>query len=136
MIKKLKCVMLIDDNEDDNYFHQIALRESDVTEKMEVMLSGFEALDYLRKNETSPDLILLDINMPKMNGWEFLAEYRKLPSDKKAKTIIIMLSTSLNPEDQERAAKISEISGYETKPLTVEMLFDIMKTYFEDFTVG
>src|SRR5690349_10546394 len=102
MKKKLNCVMLIDDNEDDNFFHKIVLKETGIAEYIKVAESGFEALDFLKQENKIPELIFLDINMPKMNGWEFLEEYRKLNDEQKARVIIIMLTTSLNPADRKK----------------------------------
>jgi len=123
--------MLIDDDVDDNFFHEMALREADITENIKVAESGFEALDFLSKEPTTPDLIFLDINMPKMNGWEFLNEYSKLETEKKAKMVIIMLTTSLNPADEAKAKQMSDIITFKTKPLTTEMVEDVLKTYFK-----
>lgn len=125
------CVMLIDDDDDDNFFHSIVLNEMHATEHIEVVDTALKALEYLRENTPPPDLIFLDINMPKMNGWEFLEQYQQLSLDHKAKVVIIMLTTSLNPSDLERSKKIKEINGFETKPLTEEKLEKILATYFE-----
>jgi CheY-like chemotaxis protein len=70
--------------------------------------------------------------MPKMNGSEFLAEYAILPGIQKARVIIIMLTTSLNPEDRRKAERIQEITGFEVKPLTHEMLQKILELHFND----
>jgi len=130
MIEKLNCIMLIDDNDDDNFYHKMIIKEVNLAKQIEVAESGFEALDYLRKSVHIPKLIFLDINMPAMNGWEFLDEYRKLSDDEKAQIIIIMLTTSLNPIDRKRAEKIQEINGFETKPLTIEILKNIFEKFF------
>jgi CheY-like chemotaxis protein len=132
MKKKLNCVMLIDDNEDDNFFHKIVLRETGITENVKVAESGFEALDFLKNENDIPELIFLDINMPKMNGWEFLEEYKKLNEEQKARVVIIMLTTSLNPADRKKAASISEVNGFETKPLSPEILSAIVQRYFSN----
>jgi len=130
MIQKLNCIMLIDDNEDDNFYHKMIIKEVDLAAHIEVTESGFEALNYLKNSARIPELIFLDINMPAMNGWEFLEEYRKLSDYQKAQIIIIMLTTSLNPLDKKRAEKIPEINGFETKPLTVETLKNISEKFF------
>jgi len=122
--------MLIDDNEDDNYFHRIILDEMQAAGNVQVLEGGIEALEYFRDNRQAPDLIFLDINMPKMNGWEFLDEYRKRGINSQTNAVIIMLTTSLNPSDKEKSLKIPEIKGFETKPLTQEMMERILDTYW------
>ena len=132
MKKRLKCIMLIDDDEDDNYFHEIVLKKMNIVDQIEIAETGLEALDHLKTETFVPDIIFLDINMPGMNGWDFLNEYEKLSLRQKAKTIIIMLSTSISPADKEKAEKMSEITGFQSKPMTQEMLHDILNRYFPD----
>lgn len=123
--------MLIDDDEDDNYFHQIVIDEMNVTNHVEVALNGIEALNFLKQEiKTLPDLIFLDINMPKMNGWEFLEEHKKLSEAQKAKIIVVMLTTSSNPEDKKRAEQYGDVTDFNSKPLTKEMLTVILERYF------
>jgi CheY-like chemotaxis protein len=123
--------MLIDDDDDDNFFHQIVINEMNVTEHIEIALNGEEALLFLKKeNRIHPDIIFLDINMPKMNGWEFMDSYKELRPDQKAKVVVMMLTTSENPEDKKRAALYSEITGFNSKPLTKEMLVAILEKHF------
>jgi CheY-like chemotaxis protein len=124
--------MLIDDDEDDNYFHEIVLKKMDIVEQIEIAETGLDALDNLKKETFVPDIIFLDINMPGMNGWDFLHEYEKLSLRQKTKTIIIMLSTSISPADKEKAEKMTEITGFQSKPMTQEMLNDILNRYFPD----
>jgi CheY-like chemotaxis protein len=131
MKRKLKCIMLIDDNEDDNYIHELILNEEHAAEHIVVTESGFDALEYLQTSKVIPDLIFLDINMPKMNGWEFLDEYNQTGLHKTSQVIIIMLTTSMNPADAEQARKNKIVSGFETKPLSHEMLRKIFLKYFE-----
>jgi len=123
--------MLIDDDDDDNYFHQIVINDMNITEHIEVVLNGEEALDFLKKeNQTHPDIIFLDINMPKMNGWEFMEVYKELRPDQKAKVVVMMLTTSENPEDKKRAALYPQIIGFNSKPLTKELLVEILEKHF------
>ena len=79
-----------------------------------------------------PDLIFLDINMPAMDGWEFLDRYRELPREKKADTVLIMLTTSLNPDDEKRTLAIPEVSGFEHKPLNQIRLESLLQKYFSN----
>ena len=137
MKQQLNCVLVIDDDEPTNFFTRMIPEESGCTDHIKVMQSGQEALDYLAKSKQAgsdassypnPDLILLDINMPAMDGWEFLDEYKKLNVENRI--IVVMLTTSLFPEDKLRAEKIPEISGFENKPLTEEKLTAVLEKYF------
>ena len=141
MKQKLMCILFIDDDEPTNFFTRIILEEADCCNHIKTVQSGQEALDYLAQSEKpgadpnlypSPDLIFLDINMPAMNGWEFLDEYRNLSIAPQHKIIMVMLTTSLFPEDKAKAGRSPEISGFENKPLTLDKLERILKTYFLD----
>ena len=135
MKKKLGCILLIDDDAEDNYFHQVVIDEMNITEHVEVALDGLEALRFLKKeNQTPPELIFLDINMPKMNGWEFLKEHNKLSENQKAKVIVVMLSSS-NPEDKKRATEFPETIDFNYKPLTEKSVTKILEDYFPAIAV-
>jgi CheY-like chemotaxis protein len=133
----LNCILVVDDDEPTNFFTEMILQESGCVKHIKLVQSAQEALEYLIKSEEpgvdpelypSPDLIFLDINMPAMNGWEFLEEYKKLSIADKI--IVIMLTTSLFPEDQSKANEMPEISGFEHKPMTPEKLKDILHKHF------
>lgn len=136
MEQKLDCILLIDDDEPTNFLNEIIIESADCTKQIKSVQTGEEALIYLAntdRNETIsyPDLIFLDINMPAMNGWEFLERYRALKKEFKEETKIVMLTTSLFPEDAALAKEISEVSAFENKPLTEEKLSAIIKKLFE-----
>ena len=126
-MKQLNCILLIDDDDEDNEYHQIVINRMGAAKTIKVAENGEEAITLLKdKEEPIPELIFLDINMPRMNGWEFLEEYKKLNFEKK-QIIILMLTTSVNPADVERAKHIEEVTGYKVKPLTTEMLEEILR---------
>jgi CheY-like chemotaxis protein len=137
-MKKINCVLLIDDNSADNEFHKIIIRKTNVFNHIRVATNGEEALSYLIKageqgqseSFPKPDLIYLDINMPRMNGFEFLAAYKKLDEQLKSKEIIIMLTTSLNPDDQKRALNYEEVKEFQIKPLTDKTVQETIERYF------
>jgi CheY-like chemotaxis protein len=93
---------------------------------------GEEALGFMSQNAGNnselPNVILLDINMPIMDGWQFMEEYVKLKPKIEKRIIIYMVSSSKNDEDIERAKTISEISDYLVKPVTPEELQLILDT--------
>jgi CheY-like chemotaxis protein len=135
MKSKLNSVLLIDDDEPTNFYTQMIIEESGCADHVKVAQGGKEALDYLNSAHhhngyPRPDLIFLDINMPAMDGWEFLDEYKKLKKESHGRVIVVMLTTSLNPDDKVKASSIPEISGFESKPLTEEKLKSILSQYF------
>ena len=132
MRKKLNSILLVDDDQDDNYYHQIIINKMNITDNIDVAANGIEAISYL-KNNRPPDIIFLDLNMPRMNGWEFLEQYKDLSLAQKAKVLIIILTTSLNPDDIERAKQIEDVTGFETKPLSKEILTEILEKHFNDY---
>ncbi len=127
---------MIDDDEPTNFLNEMVLEEAKCAKNIVIKQSGFEGLEYLKSSNEGkypqPDLIFLDINMPVMNGWEFLEEYEKLEAGQKAKFILVMLTTSLNPDDAVKAKKIDSIDGFKSKPLTQKMIMEIMKEHFPD----
>ena len=134
MRTKLKTILLVDDDEATNFIHSMVIKQMNCTENIVVRENGAEALEYLTSatdgKYPQPDLILLDINMPRMDGWEFLEEYKNLDDDQLAKTVIVMLTTSLNPDDKEKAGVIPVITGFMSKPLTSEMLQELLEKHF------
>lgn len=134
MKKKLGCILLVDDDNEDNFYHKLVIERMNITERIDVVQNGLEALEYLTtENQVIPELIFLDINMPKMNGWEFLQEYKNLPPHQKSRIAIMMLTTSANPADKRKAEELHVVTGFQTKPLTPEMLTDIIDTHFADY---
>lgn len=131
-MNKLHCIMLVDDNDDDNFFHAREIKKTNLGTIVVTKDSGIKALEYLKaKEEPHSDLIFLDINMPGMNGWEFLKEYNQLDKALQSRAIIIMLTTSDNPDDVAKANTNSFVSDYITKPLTKEIMEGINKKYFK-----
>ena len=142
MKKKLNCILIIDDDEPTNFISRMLIEEAGCTENIEVVQSGRAALNYLLNNADSefsnknfphPDLIFLDINMPAMNGWEFLHKYNELKNGNKSEIITIILTTSLNSDDRLKADEMNEVSDFESKPLTSGKLNRILRKYFEPY---
>ena len=127
----MNSILIIDDEEVDFIIHSKIIKLGKHAEKITYQSSAIDALEYLAKlNDNSssdwPTHIFLDINMPGMNGFEFIEAYKKNVSSP-CDTKIYILSSSINPKDQERAQQTDIIEEYLTKPLTIEkaaMLFN------------
>ncbi len=123
-----KCVLLVDDDSVDNLIHSEVLRENDFAERIDVATTGSRALQYFLEGRPEsddyypPDVVFLDINMPMMNGFEFLDAFQGLEDDRLRTTRIYMLSSSENPRDQARADTSDLIKGFLVKPLTEHQL--------------
>jgi CheY-like chemotaxis protein len=131
--KKIDCILLIDDNADDNTYNQIIIEKMDVAENIKVAENGQEALKLLsEKDRQLPELILLDLNMPRMNGWEFLEAYKALHPEQTSTAKVVLLTTSLTPDDLRKLESIPWISSRNLKPLTPQMLYEIMNHYLNN----
>ncbi|MDR6845640.1 response regulator [Flavobacterium granuli] len=139
MEKKLDCILLVDDDFATNFINKRIIQKINITEHIQVTLNGKEAIDYLSKqgkfesavNEFPlPQLILLDINMPVMDGWEFIQAYKSLDLENKDDIVVVMLSSSFNPADKAKAESIAEIADFKQKPISKEALIEIIETYF------
>ena len=126
MVTKYKICLLIDDNPLDNYTHELLIHKTNFANDVVALESCEEALLALKTGSIKPDVIFLDINMPVMNGFEFLEKYAKLDLNKE-RVKIFTLSSSLNPLDIDRANQSPYISKYIQKTLTEEKLQELMK---------
>lgn len=131
MKDKLNCILLIDDDEAVNFIHTRVIEKSECANKVAIARNGQEGIEFLTTmvdgKYPKPDLIFLDINMPIMNGWEFLDEYENLEKEQKGRELIVMLTTSLNPDDKAKAQNIANIDNFHSKPLNVEHLKAILE---------
>ena len=144
MKAKLNCILLVDDDEPTNFLNKMAVEELTCTNHIKIIPGAREALDYLacsgqpaplNRDCPSPEIIFLDINMPAMDGWEFLEQYRQLKKERRNQVIVVMLTTSLFQEDMIRAQGIPEITAFENKPLTPEKLKKILMSHFDNLKV-
>jgi len=129
MSKHLERILLIDDNKIDNFFHERVIKKYDPNIKITALPTAYEALDFIQSVAEKPNIIFLDINMPGMSGWEFLDEYKKLSQEYPVVMIVIMLTTSENPDDQARALTHGVLADFRSKPLTHEMLIEVVEIF-------
>lgn len=115
---------LIDDDQDDQDFFQIALSDINADIKLRTANNGIAAIEELRQETFTPDFIFIDVNMPKMDGWECLTEVKKIPHLKKSKIIIYTTS-----EPYVTAARRGDlgITAFITKTATIASLSQIIQ---------
>lgn len=129
-MKKIDRILLVDDDEITNFVHESLIIDAGVAEQVLIAHNGQEALTLLqqRQEEKSPSLIFVDINMPVMNGFEFLSAYQQLAESGPAATVV-MLTSSLNSKDIERTKKTG-IAEFLSKPLTSDKLKKVVEKHF------
>jgi CheY-like chemotaxis protein len=129
-MNRVHCVLLVDDDFTSNFLSRTVIEDTDFADHIHVSENGSEALKFIREKcspeaddatHLCPELILLDINMPVMDGFGFLEEFQKWQSVRKKPISVVMLTSSSNANDQERARKYG-ITGYLDKPLTEDKI--------------
>lgn len=128
-MEKFYNILIIDDDHVNNFLFSRMIKTVGISEKAETVTSGRQGLALLEQKVASgeplPEIIFLDINMPLMNGWEFLEKYKKMPSGIRQQINLYMLSSSVYPEDINKAKSYADVVDYITKPLTKEILLKI-----------
>ena len=126
---KHRNILLVDDNEINNLLHERLIEMSDFGAPVVVKQSAPEALDFLNSvanaPEQIPEFIFLDIRMPIMDGFGFMDEFQKMPETLTGKSKVILLSSTLDPEDNEKAKRYPHVVKMLLKPLTVDQLNSI-----------
>ena len=126
MRERIDLVMLVDDNDTDNFIHKRVLELTGFSKNILVKNSGKSALEYIESNKNNvanlPDVIFLDINMPIVDGFVFLFEYENFPEEVKQKCKIAILSSSDNKRDIDRIVDNEYVINFITKPLSEEAL--------------
>ncbi len=123
-------VMLIDDNEIDNLINQKMIEASGITKHIYTHTGARSAIEFLKNIEVLdglaekvlPDVIFLDIDMPLMDGFQFLDEFEKMNDETTSKCRIVMLTSSINPQDVNKSKKYSYVKKYINKPLSQQNL--------------
>jgi CheY-like chemotaxis protein len=126
--KKIRSILLVDDDEITNIYNKLVIQKNYSVNEIIEAKNGLEAITFIKKLQQEergslPDIIFLDLNMPILNGWDFIEEYTSL---KVKRSKIFILTSSPNPDDEDRARKYSVVSGYYTKPLTNTYLNQIL----------
>ena len=125
----MKHILLIDDDEIDSYIAKHMITKHKTPEKICIRSSAVEALEFLgmlkNNNEKFPDHIFVDIQMPVMNGFEFLEEFSKFPQALIGHCKVIMLTSSSHELDRTRCFQYLFVEKFITKPLSLDLLEDL-----------
>ena len=139
----LNSILLVDDDNMTNFVNERTIARMNIVDKIHVVKNGKEALDFIYKTgmysgrtESSPppNIIFLDINMPVMDGYEFLKIFRKLSGDEDHQVLIVLLSAAVTDEDLSEFGEMSSFRSikidYATKPLTTERIESLIERHF------
>lgn len=136
MKHQLKRILLVDDDKTTNTLNTLVINQTNCAKEIVAVKNGIEALKYLTTpvngEYPQPDLVFLDINMPGMDGWEFLEEYNKLSEEYQANVVVVMLTTSLNPDDRERSLEHVGLDDFMNKPLTINQFKGVIEKNFPE----
>ncbi|MBO9584512.1 MAG: response regulator [Flavobacterium sp.] len=119
-------ILVVDDNPTDRFIAKKMIEKCNFAQEVILTESAYQALEHLKELEDEPnslpEFIFLDINMPGMNGYEFLEQYSKFSDAVKSKSKILMLTTSLHPDDIKRAESNPLVARFINKPISKDKL--------------
>ncbi len=129
---KINTLYLVDDDDIFQFLTRRIIEETRLVGEIKVFSNGLRALEFLKSvqdtPEALPEIILLDLSMPVMDGWDFLEEYIMLRPFLGKKINIYVVSSSITPSDIQRAQSISEVTDYIIKPVTIEKFAEIVRS--------
>jgi CheY-like chemotaxis protein len=130
---KIKKLALVDDDEIFTFLSTKIIQQTQLVNEIITFGNGLDFLDYLKanlsNNEFLPEIILLDLSMPILNGWQVLDEYALLQDQIDKKMDIYICSSSISPSDVDKASNIKEIKDYLIKPITIDRMIEIVSQY-------
>jgi CheY-like chemotaxis protein len=121
-------VLLVDDDDATNFLAELAFKNLDIANEIEIASDGLIAYEWIRQNNC-PDIIFLDIRMPRMDGFDFLDNITQTDVCKQAK--VVMLTSSCRSEDKAKAFTYNAVVDYLEKPLTEKMIQKIADSFFQ-----
>lgn len=131
-MKTIDTLCIVDDDSIFQMLTRIIIEKTQRVQKIKIFSNGKQAIDFLSSVHDQPDklpeIILLDLNMPVMDGWGFLEEYLLLKPRIGKEILIYVVSSSIDPEDVQRARKISEVTDYVIKPVNQEKLINLLNS--------
>ena len=127
----VKTLGIVDDDKIYTFLVKKAIEQTNLVNTIKVFENGLDAINFLKENaanqDTLPEILLLDLSMPIMDGWEFLEEYILLSPKLDRKITIYIISSSISPYDIDKAKSISIVTDFIIKPISKEKLIEIFK---------
>ncbi|CAH0336613.1 MAG: response regulator [Flavobacterium sp.] len=134
-MKKINTFCIVDDDDIYQFTTSLFLKKTDLVNKVIVFSNGLKAINFLKEemenSENIPDILFLDVNMPVMDGWEFLEEYLLIKPMMPKTIVIYMVTSSVDEKDVLRAKNISALSGYLVKPISSENIVEVISGLFD-----
>ncbi|QZK91012.1 response regulator receiver domain-containing protein [Flavobacterium tiangeerense] len=133
-MKKINTFCIVDDDDIYQFTTSLLLKKTDLVNKIIVFSNGLKAINFLKDEmgniENIPDILFLDVNMPVMDGWEFLEEYLIIKPMIPKTIVIYMVTSSVDEKDVLRAKSISALSGYLVKPISSQNIEEVILGIF------
>ncbi len=129
-METFKKVLLIDDDDIVNSINSVIIKHARFANEVESVNNVPTAIEFLNRaknNNEIPEVIFLDLNMPDLDGWDFMEEYQKLGINGEVK--VVMLTSSISTKDEERASSTEQIAAFISKPLSPELLENIYQSH-------
>lgn len=124
------CIWIVDDDPDDQYLFELAFRHLSPPVKVKLLNDGEEVLPALKQSISLPRLIILDLNMPRLNGLEALQQIRQQPVY--LSIPVVVLTTSIRKEDKEKALQLGA-NGFLTKPTSLDAIFSLFRQLVQEW---
>lgn len=130
-MKKLKKIMLVDDDFINNYINEKLLNKLELAEQVVVLKNGKEGLDFLKENSEGvcPELIFLDNQMPVMDGVEFMENLKKINFRNFKEVVVMLLVATVNDSDIEKYKELG-VNEFTSKPLSEKVILDTVNKYW------
>ncbi|MGB2761626.1 MULTISPECIES: response regulator [Maribacter] len=134
-LDRLNTILLVDDDDASNFLHSIFINKLDMDVNINSALNGQEAIDFIlgkgQEQLELPCMVMLDLRMPVMDGWQFMKAYEELvPKKLKSQITIVLVTISDNKEDKERAISNKYIADFAQKPLSDETFKALIQKHY------
>ena len=131
-MERLKKIMLVDDDDVAGFLTKMIIDNLGIAESVVIAMNGKEAIELLEQEDyIFPDIIFLDINMPIMDGFDFLNAWERNGMETKSK--IVMFSSSLRPSDRKQALEFFDVVDYIEKPMTEDKIKELIRNLYPNF---